>query len=182
MASAPSDLAYPEPFGRVGQPQPGQGTGQQPSQPQSPRSLRELVEDYIRRFFDRLFLYEQQMRAVTDWMYKWDAENQRWRAKAVGAMSEEEKQRLRAEGYMTYDEAAAFARRTYGIVSPVDTEVYRAQLTPLILQQLATEHGLLIPLLQILAQVESAEARGGGGGFLDFLGKLIGIFLPIIKK
>jgi len=122
------------------------------------------------------------MRAVTDWMYKWDAENQRWRAKAVGAMSEEEKQRLRAEGYMTYDEAAAFARRTYGIVSPVDPEVYRAQLTPLILQQLATEHGLLIPLLQILAQVESAEARGGGGGFLDFLGKLIGIFLPIIKK
>jgi hypothetical protein len=69
MASIPGDLAFPEPFGGTGQPQPGRGTGQQPAQPQSPRSLRELLEDLIRRFLESVFAYEVQLRSVTDWLY-----------------------------------------------------------------------------------------------------------------
>jgi hypothetical protein len=145
--------------------------------------LRELLEERIRRLFERTLAYEGQMLAVSDWMYKWDPVNQRWLAKAVGSMSEEEKQRLRSEGYMTYDEASVFGKRTAGVVEPVHPEVYRVQVTPLILQQLSSEYGFLLPLLQLLAQIESAEARGGGGGggFLDFLGKIIGFLLPIPK-
>jgi hypothetical protein len=140
------------------------------------------LEDLIRRFLEGVFAYEVQLRSVTDWMYKWDPVNDRWIAKAVGAMSEEEKQKLKAEGYMTYEEASLFGKRTAGVVEPVHPDVYRVQLTPLVLQQLSSQFGLLLPLLQLLAQIEGAEARGGGGGFLDFLGKLIGIFLPIFKK
>jgi hypothetical protein len=158
----------------------GKGSGDQ-TQPKKP--LRELFEDYVRRLFEMLPMYESQLRAVSDWMYKWDPVSSRWIAKAVGAMSEEERAALRAQGFMTYDEAVAMKSVSHGTMAePMHPYAYYTQLTPVVTQQLASLYGVLIPMLQLMAQIESAEARGGGGGFLDFLGKLVSIFLPIFKK
>lgn len=158
----------------------GTPEGGSPPGPEREQSLEDILESLLRQYLNMLSGFARTATTATRWLYRWDPAEQRWKARAVGGMSDEEIARLKEQGYLEYGDARLMATQSNFILPQPEGVLWSQAMEAQALQFAPALQA--IGALGRLAETLRPPASGGGGGLFDFLGQLIGLFVPFFPK